>query len=72
MDSYRQRGVTGPDAAALTGTVLGAATKIESVSRGFQAGLKFLSLVMLGLGLPLVALRFVSPPKHPLIPDPNP
>jgi hypothetical protein len=68
-DSYRQRGVTGPDAAVLTGTVLGAATKLESVSRGFQAGLRFLSLSMLGIGLPLVALRLVSPPKQHLIPD---
>src|SRR5262245_26021062 len=70
-DSYRQRGVTGPDAAALTGTVLGTVTKLESVSRGFQAGLRFLSLAMLVLGLPLVLLRFVSPPKQQLIPDPN-
>jgi MFS transporter, DHA2 family, multidrug resistance protein len=69
-DSYRQRGVTGPDAAALTGTVLGAFTKTESVARGFQAGLQFLSLAMLALGLPLVLLRFFSPPTHHLIPDP--
>jgi MFS transporter, DHA2 family, multidrug resistance protein len=68
-DGYRQRGVTGPDAAALTGAVLGAFTKTESVARGFQAGLKFLSLAMLALGLPLVLLRFVSPPKQHLILD---
>src|SRR5262245_31278067 len=70
-DNYRQLGVTGPDGAALTGTVLGAVTKIESVSRGFQAGLRFLSLSMLVLGLPLALLRFVSPPKQHLIPDSN-
>jgi hypothetical protein len=70
-DSYHQRGVTGPDASALTGTVLGAFTKTESVARGFQAGLRFLSLVMLALGVPLVLLRFVSPPKQHLIPDAN-
>jgi DHA2 family multidrug resistance protein len=69
-DSYRQRGVTGPDAAQLTGTVLGAFTKTESVARGFQAGLRFLSLAMLALGLPLVLLRLVSPPSQHLIPDP--
>jgi len=68
-DSYRQSGVTGPDAAALTGTVLGAFTKTESVARGFQAGLQFLSLTMLALGLPLVLLRFFSPPTQHLIPD---
>jgi hypothetical protein len=70
-DNYRQLGVTGPDAAVLTGTVLGAATKIASVSRGFQAGLRFLSFSMLALGLPLVLLRFFWPPKQQLIPDPN-
>jgi MFS transporter, DHA2 family, multidrug resistance protein len=69
-DSYRQRGVTGPDAAALTGTVLGAFTKTESVARGFQNGLQFLSLTMLALGLPLVVLRYFSPPANQLIPDP--
>src|SRR5262245_25287556 len=69
-DSYHQRGVTGPDAAQLTGTVLGAFTKLESVSRGFQAGLRFLSLAMLALGLPVAVLRFFSPPQRQLIPDP--
>jgi MFS transporter, DHA2 family, multidrug resistance protein len=68
-DNYRQLGVTGPDAAALTGTVLGAITKIESVSRGFQAGFRFLSLSMFAIGVPLALLRFYSPPKNHLIPD---
>jgi MFS transporter, DHA2 family, multidrug resistance protein len=69
-DSYRQRGVTGEGAAQLTGTVLGGFTKTESVARGFQAGLRFLSLTMLTLGLPLALLRYFSPPKQHLIPDP--
>jgi hypothetical protein len=55
-DAYRQRGVSGPDQGALTGAVLGASVKAESVARGIQDGLKFLSLVMLGLGLPLTIL----------------
>jgi MFS family permease len=71
-DDYRQRGVTGPDQSALIGTTLGAFVKFESVSRGIQYGLQFLSLVMLGIGLLLTALLFSSPPKQPLILDPQP
>ena len=51
-DDYRQRGVSGPELSALTGTALGAFARAESVARGFQDGLKFLSLTMLGIGLP--------------------
>jgi predicted MFS family arabinose efflux permease len=70
-DDYRQRGVDGPELSRLTGTALGAAVKAESVARGFQDGLKFLSLSMLGIGLPLAALRFVTPPSQRLIADPG-
>jgi predicted MFS family arabinose efflux permease len=70
-DDYRERGVTGPDQAALTGAVLGAFAKVESVARGFQDGLKFLSLVMLGLGLPLALLLVCSPPRQHVISDPH-
>jgi MFS transporter, DHA2 family, multidrug resistance protein len=71
VDHYRTRGVSGPDQGALTGVVLGGFEKVESVSRGIQEGLKFLSLVMLGFGLPLALLLFLSPPKQHLIPDPH-
>ncbi|HWE38881.1 MAG TPA: hypothetical protein VG406_20195, partial [Isosphaeraceae bacterium] len=64
--------VDGPELSTLTGTALGAFVKAESVARGFQDGLKFLSLTMLGLGLPLAALRFVTPPRQRLIPDSAP
>ena len=70
-DDYRQRGVDGPELSSLTGTALGALVRAESVARGFQDGLKFLSLTMLGLGLPLAALRFVTPPRQRLISDPG-
>jgi MFS family permease len=69
-DDYRQRGVDGPELSSLTGTSLGAVAKLESVARGFQDGLMFLSLTMLGLGLPLALLRFVTPPRQQLIADP--
>jgi DHA2 family multidrug resistance protein len=70
-DYYRRRGVSGPDQTALTGATLGAFAKTESVARGIQDGLRFLSLVMLGLGIPLTLLLLVSPPKQHLIPDPH-
>jgi MFS family permease len=69
-DDYRQRGVDGPELSSLTGTALGAFAKAESVARGFQDGLKFLSLTMLGIGLPLASLRFITPPRQQLISDP--
>jgi MFS family permease len=68
-DDYRQRGVAGPELASMTGTTLGTFVHIESVARGFQDGLKFLSITMLGIGLPLAALRAVTPPRQQLIPD---
>jgi MFS family permease len=70
-DDYRQRGVSGPDQAALISATLGASVKLESTARGIQDGLKFLSLVMLGIGLALVLLLVASPPKQRLIPDPR-
>jgi hypothetical protein len=69
-DDYRQRGVDGPDLSTLTGTALGAFAKSESVARGFQDGLKFLSLTMLGIGLLLAVFRFFTPPRQHLIEDP--
>jgi hypothetical protein len=69
-DDYRQRGVDGPDLSALTGAALGGVAKVESVARGFQDGLKFLSLTMLGIGMSLAVLRFLTPPRHQLISDP--
>ena len=70
-DEFRQRGLTGPDQAAQVGITLATFVKIASVARGFQDGLEFLSLVMLGLGLPLTLLRFLSPPQQHMIPDPH-
>jgi MFS family permease len=69
-DDYRQRGVDGPELSAMTGNTLGAFARAESVARGFQDGLKLLSLVMLGIGLPLGLFRAFNPPRRILIPDP--
>jgi len=55
-DYYRQCGLSGPALQQETGTVLGAFAKVESVAAGFQWGLRFLSLMMLTLGLPVALL----------------
>jgi hypothetical protein len=52
---YQQRGLSGPDLQQETGRVLGGFAKVESVAAGFQWGLRWLSLMMLTLGL-VVAL----------------
>jgi hypothetical protein len=53
---YRQRGLSGPALQQETGTVLGTFATVESVAVGFQWGLRFLSLMMLALGLPVAVL----------------
>jgi MFS family permease len=53
---YRQRGLGGPALQQETGTVLGTFATIESVAVGFQWGLRFFSLMMLGIGLPVTLL----------------
>ncbi|MBV8347883.1 MAG: MFS transporter [Mycolicibacterium sp.] len=59
-DYYRQRGLSGPDLQQETGTVLGGFAKLESVAAGFQWGLRFLSLMMLTLGLVVALLLWRS------------
>src|SRR5438874_499518 len=55
-DYYRQRGQSGPVQEQASGTVPGGFAKVESVAAGFQWGLRFLSLMMLTLGLPVALL----------------
>jgi hypothetical protein len=55
-DYYRQRGLSGPALQQETGTVLGGFAKVESVAVGFRWGLRFLSLMMLTLGLAVALL----------------
>jgi MFS family permease len=50
-DYYRQRGLSGPALQQETGTVLGGFAKVESIALGFRQGLRFLSLMMLALGV---------------------
>jgi hypothetical protein len=53
---YRLRGLSGPPLQQETGTVLGTFATLESVAVGFQWGLRFLSLMMLTLGLTVALL----------------
>ena len=59
-DYYRQRGLSGPALQQETSTVLGTFATIESVAVGFQWGLRFLSLMMLTLGLAVALLLWRS------------
>jgi MFS transporter, DHA2 family, multidrug resistance protein len=59
-DYYQQRGLSGPALQHETGTVLGGFAKIESAAAGFQWGLRFLSLMMLTLGLTVAILLWYA------------
>jgi MFS family permease len=52
-DYFVQRGQSGPDLEQQTATVLGGFATVESVAFGFRSGLRFFSLMMLILGLPM-------------------
>jgi MFS transporter, DHA2 family, multidrug resistance protein len=49
-DYFRQRGLSGPALQQETSRVLGGFATVESVAHGFRSGLRFLSLMMLGIG----------------------
>ena len=59
-DYYQQHGLSGPDLQEETGTVLGGFATVESAAWGFRWGLRFLSLMMLALGLPVALLLWRS------------
>jgi MFS family permease len=58
-DYYQQRGVDGPALSSMTSTVLGGFVKVEAVAHGIQSGLRFLSLMVGGIGLLVTALLIV-------------
>jgi hypothetical protein len=58
-DYYRQRGVEGPELAQMTSTVLGNSVKSDAVAHGIRSGLRFLSIIVGGLGLLVTALLFL-------------
>ncbi len=59
-DYYQRHGLSGPDLQEETGRVLGGFATVESAAWGFRWGLRFLSLMMLALGLPVALLLWWS------------
>jgi hypothetical protein len=55
-DYFHQRGLSGSELQQETSRVLGGFATVESIAHGFRSGLRFLSLMMLGLGLPVAIL----------------
>jgi MFS family permease len=55
-DHFRQRGLSGAALQQETSRILGGFATIESVSHGFRSGLRFLSLMMLAVGLVVAIL----------------
>jgi hypothetical protein len=55
-DYYRQRGLVGAELQRETSTVLGTFATVESIAFGVRRGFRFLSLVVLGLGLTVAVL----------------
>ncbi|MGP0067025.1 MAG: MFS transporter [Isosphaeraceae bacterium] len=55
-DYFRQRGLSGSALQQETSRVLGGFVTLESVAHGFRSGLRFLSLMMLGIGLVVAIL----------------
>lgn len=50
-DYFHQRGLSGSALQQEASRVLGGFVTLESVAHGFRSGLRFLSLMMLGIGL---------------------
>jgi MFS family permease len=59
-DYYRERGLSGPPLQQETGRVLGGFATLESVAYGFRQGLRFFSLMILLLGVPVALLLWWS------------
>jgi hypothetical protein len=62
---YHQRGVGGPAASQMASSVLGGFVRVEAVAQGIQTGLRFLSLIVGGIGLLVTALLARSPTARP-------
>jgi DHA2 family multidrug resistance protein len=55
-DYYQQRGVQGAESGQMASTVLGGFVRAEAVARGIQSGLRFLSLIVGGIGVIVTVL----------------
>jgi len=63
-DYYRQHGMDAPEASQAASTVLANFVKAESMARGIQAGFRFLSMTVGGLGLLATALLVYCRPSR--------
>src|SRR5262245_7771488 len=64
-DYYRQRGVGAPESSQMASLVLGGFVRVEAEAFGIQTGLRFLSLIVGGIGLLVTILLMLSPPSRP-------
>jgi MFS family permease len=64
-DYYRQRGVEGPASSQMASSVLGGFARAEAVAHGIRSGLRFLSLIVGGVGLLVTALLAGSGAARP-------
>ena len=62
---HRQRGVGGPESSRMASTILGGFVKTEAMTHGIQSGLRFLSLIVGGVGLLVTALLAWSAVARP-------
>jgi MFS family permease len=69
-DYFAQRSLSGPALEQQTSTVLGTYVGMESASRSIQHGLRFLSLIVGGLGL-IVVLLLVTTAGKPFVTIPD-
>jgi MFS family permease len=60
-DYYQQHGVGAPESSQMASGVLGGFVRVEATALGIQTGLRFLSLVVGGIGL-LLTILLTSPP----------
>ena len=59
-DYYEQHGLSGEPLEVETGRIVGEFAVLESIAAGFRFGLRFLSLAMLAIGLPVALLLWHS------------
>jgi hypothetical protein len=55
-DYYRQHGVGALESSQMASSVLGGFVQVEATALGIRSGLRFLSLMLLALGLPVALL----------------
>jgi hypothetical protein len=61
---YQQHGVGAPESSQMASGVLGRFVRVKAAAFGIQTGLRFLSLIVGGIGLLVTLLLFTSPPRR--------